>query len=183
MVRCILDFAAGLEPRLPHREELEPKELLLSDLQANRKAADSLNNKGDLQLSPKSIRDLDRHGRSLWNLCIRLKRGNDDQRENDDEAEILLKARLFAFSILRLARDAAPHSSNTETNLAYLINLAILLGKLCLMDGDTESAMITLQVAADYLLRLQDLPASGQLINSRIRLEAQYLAIRIALVS
>ncbi|KAF4123768.1 Meiosis protein SPO22/ZIP4 like [Geosmithia morbida] len=116
---------------------------------------------------------LGRHGKDLWNLCIRV------QREGH-ECPDLSSARLFAFCILELGRAAARRDSASET--VYLMRLALALARTCLQGKDTESARMALRKVANYSERLRgasSLDDAGQ--DTRARMEAENLALRIIL--
>lgn len=75
---------------------------------------------------------------------------------------------------------------DTESEIAYLITLALTVGRLCVTDSDLEAARTVLQKAADYVELLRGLPSNtveGGLSGQRATLEAEYLAMRTALVS
>jgi hypothetical protein len=71
--------------------------------------------------------------------------------------------------------DAAPEA-------VYLMGLALTLARLCLEAEDLEPARDALQKAADYLDQLAKIGDASGCGSSRIKLEADYLAMRIALV-
>lgn len=118
---------------------------------------------------------LERHGRDLWNLCIRLKRDGN----NGKEAKLLIRTRLFAFHLLELGRSPGRGKSDAESEIVYLIGLVLTLARLCLEGEDLDAARAALQKAAEYVERLKEVSSHNK---GRIRLEADYLAMRIALV-
>lgn len=133
-------------------------------------------------MSPKAAKDLERQGRNLWNLCVRLKRDERDDLLPNNGLELLARARVFAFQIISLGREGGRAKKNAESEIVYLMNLALTAGRLCVVDSDLEAARTVLQKAAEYVEELRCLP-DGTSRDSRSVLEAEYLAMRTALVN
>lgn len=114
---------------------------------------------------------MERHGRDLWNICIRLNR---DEPKRDER--LLPRARLYAFLMLELGRFSRRKQGNDASEAAYLLDLAMSLGRSCLKSHDLDSARAALQKAAEYVDRLR------QTSENITKIEADYFTMRIALV-
>jgi hypothetical protein len=115
----------------------------------------------------------------LWNECVKERRRKDVGKER---SKLLVRTRLFAFQVNALAREGSQgRKRDKEGELVYLVNLALMVGRLCVEESDLDSARLALQKTADYVERLRDAPTHDPDLKSR--LEADYLTMRMALVS
>lgn len=165
-----LDFAVNLPSKLRDAQSID---LLLAELGHQINTTTALSHKAPLHLPSRTTKDLERHDRYLWNLCIRLKR--------DGGGAIAL----FAFYMLELGRQTGTARRDAESEVVYLMGLAMMLGRVCLEGDDLESSRAALQKAAEYIERLRSFPATMSESCSRqarVRLEADYLSMRMALV-
>lgn len=91
-----------------------------------------------------------------------------------------MRTRLFAFLVNSLASDSRRSKRRDgESELVYLINMALTVGRLCMEDADLEGSRLALQKVADYIERLEERPGESP---DRTKLEAEYLSMRTALV-
>lgn len=174
------EFSADLHSKL---SDPRSPDLLLADIGHHITTVTALSQKvGPLQLNSKTTKDLERHGRDLWNLCIRLKREHGEATRN---SRLLSRARLFAFHVLELGRRGGRAKRDDESEVVYLMGLAMTLGRVCLEGEDLDSTRAALQKAAEYIDRLKTLPErelDEYSRTGRLRLEADYLSMRMALV-
>jgi hypothetical protein len=116
---------------------------------------------------------------------VRLKRDR-DALVSVEKAKLLLKARSFAFYMLELGRSAGRAKKDEATEVVYLMSLALALGKLCVGESDLASGRLTLQKAAELMERLGAIPLNASdphEQSERMKLDAEYWAMRTALVS
>lgn len=88
--------------------------------------------------------------------------------------------------MLELGRSVGRGKKDAESETVYLMNLALALGKLAIKGSDLDSARLALQKAAELVEKLKALPHTSSdpgRLNQRTRLDAEYLAMRTALVS
>jgi hypothetical protein len=180
-----IDFATTLQSKLSDSPDARTIDLLLADtghhIQLIHNASQSGSNGS---LPSKLAKDVERQGRDLWNLCVRLRRER-DATVSAERVKLLVKARSFAFNMLELGRSAGRAKKDDKSETVYLMNLALTLGKVCIGESDLDSARLTLQKAAELMERLKTIPLgssdlSGQ--DERTKLDAEYLAMRTALV-
>lgn len=169
-----------LETKLPSSQIASP-DVLLADISHHINTAKSLMQKPPPRFPQKLGRSLEKSGRDLWNLCIRLKRDASRHKKLD------CRVRLFALHVLelgRLSRDSAKRDEETE--IVYFLELTMTLGRICLQDEDIESGSAALQKAAELVDRLKALHQAVGLdnrVHQAHALEADYLTMRMALVS
>lgn len=180
------EFAATLQSKLS--DPLEPRaiDLLLADTSHH---VQLIHNAAPLgttgPLPPKLAKDVERHGRDLWNLCVRLKREKDPSVPME-RAKLLIKARSLAFYMLEFGRSAGRAKEDTGAEVAYLMSLSLTLGKHCVEDSDLDSARLALQKTAELMEKLKAAPLDAsdpREQSERTKLDAEYLAMRTALVS
>lgn len=178
------EFAVDLHSKLPSLSDATTTGLLLADVSHHIDAIISFSQKNTVKLPPKTAKELERHGRDLWNLCVRLKRDKDDATVPQEEKRLVVRTRVFGFHILSLGRKGGREKKDVELEIAYLINLALMVGRVCVADSDLEAARTVLQKAAELVEQLKSLPTAQPRddIGQRMRLEAEYLALRTALV-
>ncbi|PHH75866.1 hypothetical protein CDD83_4348 [Cordyceps sp. RAO-2017] len=191
-IRSLLDFAVDLEGRLPASRDVGVVDVLAADLAQHLQAIQRLSSQqGAAVPTVGTGRDVERRGRSLWNLCIRVKReagAGGAAPPPDGWARLLLSARVFAFHVLELGRLAGGPAD--EADAAYLLNLALTLARICLAEDELSFARLALRKAADGVEQLKFLAAAdgdgngpaGPLAGARQRLEVEYLTMRVALV-
>ncbi|KAL7799887.1 meiosis protein SPO22/ZIP4 like domain-containing protein [Trichoderma ceciliae] len=186
--RSFIEFAVALQSKLSDSPDARTIDLLLADtghhIQLIHNAM-QLSSNGPLPT--KVAKDVERQGRDLWNLCVRLRRERDSS-VLTVKAKLLVKARSFAFSMLELGRSAGRSAGRSkkddESEIVYFMNLALTLGKLCIGDSDLDSARLALQKAAELMERLKAIPLGSSdpsEQNERMKLDAEYLAMRTAL--
>lgn len=91
-----------------------------------------------------------------------------------------MRTRLFAFLVTSLASEfGRSKKRDSESDLVYLINMALMVGRLCIEDADLEGSRLALQKVADYMERLEGIPDKTA---DSVKLEAEYLTMRTALV-
>lgn len=133
-------------------------------------------------IDTKICKDLDRQGRNLWNLCVRLKREKDlDSAAAHERGRLLIRTRVLGFHMVELGRQGHRRQRDGEAEIVYLLNLALILGRSCIADSDLESARLVLQKAAEYVERLKDIESRD--VQCCNKFEAEYLTLRTALVS
>ncbi|PKK50187.1 hypothetical protein CI102_7171 [Trichoderma harzianum] len=178
------EFAATLQSKLSESLDKENIDLLLADTGHHVQLIHNAAPSGSAgPLPPKLAKDVERHGRDLWNLCVRLKRER-NRSAPMDKARLLLKARSLAFSMLELGRSAGRAKEDTGAEVAYLMSLSLTLGKHCVEDSDLESARLALQKTAELMERIKAAPLDAsdpREQSERTKLDAEYLAMRTAL--
>ncbi|XP_044723905.1 meiosis protein SPO22/ZIP4 like domain-containing protein [Hirsutella rhossiliensis] len=182
-IRSIIGFAVHLEAELPASRDGGAVDVLIADLSQHLQAIENLSQQ---QIPPGGMaKDLERQGRGLWNLCIRVKRDKtNDAAPPRDRARLLVSARVFAYHMLALGRLARGHRRHEEADVVYLLNLALTLARICLGESELRFAKLALQKAADYVERLKPLVGADgplDLSGARQRLQADYLTLRVAL--
>ncbi|KAL7962386.1 meiosis protein SPO22/ZIP4 like domain-containing protein [Trichoderma compactum] len=182
--RSFVGFAATLQSKLS--ESLEPRaiDLLLADTSHH---VQLIHNAAPLgttgPLPSKLAKDVERHGRDLWNLCVRLKRERDTS-VSVEKAKLLIKARSLAFYMLEFGRSAGRAKEDTGAEVVYLMSLSLTLGKHCVEDSDLDSARLALQKTAELMEKLKAAPldtSDPREKSERTKLDAEYLAMRTAL--
>ncbi|KJZ71961.1 hypothetical protein HIM_08641 [Hirsutella minnesotensis 3608] len=182
--RSIVDFAIQLETEITATRSGSAIDVLVADLSQHIQAMENISQQNTKVPSAAMARDLERRGRTIWNLCIRVKRDQSNDTAPADRTRLLVSTRVFAFYMLDIGRHARGLSRDAETNVVYLLNLALTLGRICLGDAEIEWGKLALRKAADYLERLKTLESpkavtqTGDLLS---RLEADYLTMRMAL--
>ncbi|RDA89943.1 hypothetical protein CP533_0285, partial [Ophiocordyceps camponoti-saundersi (nom. inval.)] len=184
------DFATELEAKLPTIRDVGAVEVLTADLGQRLQAIQSLQLRiGGGGSHAVAGRDLERRGRSLWNVCIRTKR---DVVLEEPFAKLLLSARVLAFHMLEMGRMTASRSrkgqdgeegerENEERDVVYLLSLALTLARICVVDSELAQAKLALRKAAEYVDRLRRRPAADVLVGPAARLEVEYLTMRMTL--
>ncbi|KND94187.1 hypothetical protein TOPH_00844, partial [Tolypocladium ophioglossoides CBS 100239] len=183
-IRCIVDFAVDLGSTLPLTRDASAVDVLLADLSHHIQTITNLSPQTAAGISTKAAKDLERQGRNIWNLCIRVNRDTSDGSPSKERTKLLVRARLFAFQILELGRQAGRHKKDAEAEAVYLLNLALTLARICIGDAEPDSARLALQKAAQFVERLNAVAEEKCLPDSsgaRIRLETEYLTMRMAL--
>lgn len=179
------DFAVDLESTLPSTRDAGAVDVLLADLGHHIQTITNFPQQSAASISTKAAKDLERQGRNLWNLCIRVNRDIGDGSSSKERTKLLVSVRLFAFQILELGRQAGRHKKDAEAEAVYLLNLALTLGRICIGDAELDSARLALQKAAQLVERLKAVAEEKSLPDpsgARRRLETEYLTMRIALV-
>ncbi|EHK16036.1 uncharacterized protein TRIVIDRAFT_40031, partial [Trichoderma virens Gv29-8] len=178
------EFAATLQSRLSGPLDARTVDLLLADTSHHVQLVHNAAPLGSTgPLAQKLAKDVERQGRDLWNLCVSLRRERDASVPME-KAKLLLKARSLAFYMLELGRSAGRAKKDEGTEIAYLMSLALTLGKLCVGESDLDSARLTLQKAAELMERLKAIPVDALDLreqSERTKLDAEYLAMRTAL--
>lgn len=141
-------------------------------------------------MSPGVSKELERQGRNLWNLCVRVKRDGEEARHSPDKTtdrtKLLVRARVFSFQILSLARERRRDANDVEKEVIYLLNLSLTVGRFCIAESEMDLARLVLQKAAEYVEKarptaIRSSPSGSEKILRK--LEAEYLAMRTALVT
>lgn len=180
------DFAVDIHLKLPETRDLRSIDLLLADLGHHIQIVKDIDKPTNGIISSTIAKSLEREGRNLWNLCVRLKRHADGIPTTKEGSKLLLRARLFGFQILELGRDSRERNKDTHSSNSYLMNLVLTLGKLCLAESELDSARLVLQKAAVYAERLK-VSISEELEHSNTRQVTrpltEYLALRMTMVS
>ncbi|PHH59291.1 hypothetical protein CDD81_3415 [Ophiocordyceps australis] len=198
-LRSVIEFATELQERLPVVDQGPDVDVLVADLGQHLQTLSTLANHSWLGLAidgatrskekhaddgvARLLKELEHRGRSMWNLCIRIKRDVGKEALLVERRQLLARARLFAFQAIKLGRSSRQQPREAETEALYLLNMALTLGKICINDGDLDSACSVLQQAAEWVEQLQ--AAAGQNDDAPAarthQLEAQYLTLRMAL--
>lgn len=117
--------------------------MLVTDLGHHLQAMASLPRPHQGAWSPPAAmaKNLERQGRVLWNLCIRVKRdGGSAVAPSPGRAKLLVTARAFAFDMLELGRLSGRHRRHAEADASYLLNLALTLARICLAESEVRLA-------------------------------------------
>ncbi|PFH60556.1 hypothetical protein XA68_10761 [Ophiocordyceps unilateralis] len=173
------DFAAELEAKLPTIRNMGVAvDVLAADV------GQRLQTIQGLQSRHHGGRDMERGGRSLWNVCIRTKR--DEGLLEGSRRKLLLSARVLAFHMLELGRmtgrGRGGEHEEEEKDVVYVLSLALTLARICLVDSELVQARLALRKAAEYVERLRRPAEDGGQGNLVVRLEAEYLTMRMTLV-
>ncbi|KAL7943849.1 meiosis protein SPO22/ZIP4 like domain-containing protein [Trichoderma barbatum] len=182
--RSFIEFAATLQSKLSVSLDARTIDLLLADTSHHIQLIHNAAPSGWTgTLPPKLAKDVERHGRDLWNLCVRLRRKRDESVPTE-KARLLLKARALSFYMLELSHSAGRAKKDEGPEAMYFMNLALALGKLCVADSDLDLARQALQKAAELMERLKAIPlcaSDPREQSERTKLDAEYLAMRTAL--
>lgn len=184
-VRSFIDFAATLQCQLSGPLDPREIELLIADTGHHIQQIHNATQPGSSGPLPLDLaKDAERKGRNLWNLCVRLKREQDAAKPTEI-TKLVVKARTFAFFILQLGRSAGRAKKDDPSEAVHLVDLALALGKVCIGELDLDLARLALQKAAELIEYLKAIPLDsldsiGQ--NERMRVDAEYLAMRTAMV-
>ncbi|PTB63793.1 SPO22-domain-containing protein [Trichoderma citrinoviride] len=178
------EFAAMLQSKLSDALDAQTIDLLLADTSHHIQLIHNAAQSGSTGPLPQKLaKQVERQGRDLWNLCIRLRRELDASGPIQ-KSRLLVKARSLAFYMLEHGRSAGRAKEDEGTEAMYLMNMALALGKLCVRDADLDSARTALQKAAELMERLKAVPPGTSDLRAqkeRTRLDAEYLAMRTAL--
>jgi hypothetical protein len=174
-----VDFARDVHSKLNRPRTSISGINLQSEINHQISIVTEFSQKSSRGISPRTAKELERSGKDLWNLCIRLRRRN---AQSDWSSPLLLRARVFAFHLLEMGRGANRRRRDRESEIVYMADLVLTLGRLCLDDEDLDSARIIMQKATNYIERLHSRAQEDGSNKSRIALEADYLVVRIALV-
>ncbi|PNP45997.1 hypothetical protein THARTR1_10831 [Trichoderma harzianum] len=182
--RSFVEFAAALQSKLSESLEKEAIELLIADTSHHVQLIHNLTPLSSTgPLPSKLAKDIERHGRDLWNLCVRLKREG-KKSDSMEKSKLLIKARSLAFYMLELGRSAGRAKRGTGAEVVYLMSLSLTLGKHCVEDSDLDSAGLALRKTAELMARLKAIPLDAsdpREQSERTKLDAEYLAMRTAL--
>lgn len=182
--RSSIEFAATLQSKLTDSLDARTIDLLLADTGHHVQLIHNATQLGSTGPLPQKLaKQVERQGRDLWNLCIRLRRELDAP-EPSQRSRLLVKARSLAFYMLEHGRSAGRAKKDEATEAMYLMNMALALGKLCVRDADLDSARMALQKAAELMERLEAMSAGASDVRDqkeRTRLDSEYLAMRTAL--
>ncbi len=174
------DFAEDLRSQLPKPVS---HDVLVAEIRHQLTVVTAVSQNASCDMNRKLFKKLEQCGRDLWNQCIRQGR---DSNESIEQKRLLVRVRVFAFLILELGRTATRRHKNLESEVRYLMDLLITLGKFSLDAEDWESARIILQKGAEYVEKLDGLPERDMIGNvqvTRISVKSEYFSLRIALVS
>ncbi|KAK5997795.1 hypothetical protein PT974_00156 [Cladobotryum mycophilum] len=183
-LRSEIEFAVDLHSKLPETHDARAIDLLLAETSHHVQTVKTLSQPNGNAIPRQTARDLEKQGRNLWNLSLRLKRDELEATVPREKNRLLVRARLFGFQLLELGRGTRGQKREAESDMVYLISLAITLGRLCLGDSDLESTRLVLQKAAEYVEALKSMPVSSSSVGgegARRKLEAEYLAMRTVL--
>lgn len=174
-----LEFATELPASLSSTRSAQTDDLLLADIKQHTKTAVSSSQDATTSIPSATAKSLEKQGRELWNLCIRIKR-----QSTEINPQVLVRTRVFAFTILCLGRKSSrKRKKDGESEAVYLMELALTLARICMEAEDMIPARDALHKAAECLEQLKT-PTPGQKMDQgRVTLEADYLAMRMALVS
>ncbi|KAL9480853.1 hypothetical protein ACSS6W_005639 [Trichoderma asperelloides] len=179
-----IDFAANLQSKLCGPLEVTDIEVLIADTGHYIQQIHHAIQPGSSGPLPSNLaKDAERHGGNLWNLCVRLKRGKDVTKLGQN-TKLIAKARFFAFNMLELGRSAGRTKKDDTSEAVDLMNLALELAKYCMALSDLDSARLALQKAAELMERLKTTPVESLdsiRANERMKLDAEYLAMRTAM--
>lgn len=174
----IADFASELRGSLPTIHSSRPNDLVIADIKHHSSTATALTQEATRPTGHGTAKTIESHGRDLWNLCIRLKRGAEQV-----DPKALIWARVFAFALLCLGRSSGRRKQDAESEMVYLMANALTLARLCMEAEETELAAGALHKAAELLDSLKKLTSGQPIERGRVKLEADYLAMRMALVN
>ncbi|GFP58425.1 hypothetical protein TASIC1_0010023600 [Trichoderma asperellum] len=170
-VRSFIDFAANLQSKLCDPLEVTDIEVLIADTGHYIQQIHHATQPGSSGPLPSNLaKDAERHGGNLWNLC---------------NTKLIAKARFFAFNMLELGRSAGRTKKDDTSEAVDLMNLALELAKYCMAVSDLDSARLALQKAAELMERLKTTPVESLdsiRANERMKLDAEYLAMRTAML-
>lgn len=171
------DFATELQTKLSS-PQLAFVDLLNAEIGAQTAIIKNFTQNSTPQPPSRLSRSLEKSGRDLWNLCIRLRRdaGRDPQLDS--------RTRFFALHMIEAGRLLRQSKEEDKQNdCVYILGLSATVGRICLHDGDVELSRMALQKAAELLDRLKamekDCPEGTP--SHLMLLEADYLTLRIAL--
>lgn len=174
------DFTRDLNGKLPSLQDASP-DLDLADISHHISTIKNLTSNVPLNFSSKTVKSLEKQGRELWNLCIRLKR------DPGRRSHIDCRVRLLALHILDLSHMVQKSNfEDEEARKLYILGLSMTMARICLRDEDLESGRMALQKAAELVEQLKALRSQNQdnsLSSKVFALEADYLTMRMALVS
>ncbi|KAI5458131.1 meiosis protein SPO22/ZIP4 like-domain-containing protein [Mariannaea sp. PMI_226] len=185
-IRSVIDFADDLLTKLPVLLDNSSTETLLADVNHHIHTVNSLPQKAKC-ISPQMAKDLKDRGRKLWNGCIREKRVHTDSSISVARPRLFVRVRLLAFLIHVLAREIYNTQKNevgTDEHVIYLLNLALVVGRVCIEGSDLDGARLGLHKVADYVERLKAMDEQRTHrddIAMTKRFEADYLTMRMAL--
>ncbi|CAM1510467.1 Fc.00g008020.m01.CDS01 [Cosmosporella sp. VM-42] len=176
---AVIDFSKDLLSNLPTSRDAGSIEMILADINHHIHTLNTPTQK-PASLSFGVTHDLKRCGRDLWNECIKERRKRYDGLAPKERSRLLVRARLFAFQINALAREGSKgRKSDVETDVVYMMNMALTVARLCIEDSDLDGARLALHKVAEYIERLKEVP--GDNMGLRGRLQAEYLTMRTAL--
>jgi hypothetical protein len=173
----ITDFASELSKTLANTASSCHNELIIAEIKTRTANATALASDDPQPALRPLAKEIEEHGRSLWNLCIRIKHGNAEA-----DPKVLLLTRTFSFGLLCLGRGARRQKQDAEPEVVYLMTSALTLARLCMNEQELTLAIDTLHKAAELLDRLKSITSELPVEKGRVRLEADYHALRIALV-
>lgn len=186
---AVAEFASSLQSKLPETRDAAAADALIADLSRYIQTVEGLSRQGSPAVPRRIAKDLEHQGRDLWNLCIRAGRDIPGASPHTSpQIKLLVRARLFSFLVLEAGRRAAgrgkkQHGAGSEA--AYLLKLALTLGRICIGDEDLDSARLALQKAAEYVGQTKADTKAGDASGTEAlatKLEAEYLSMRMALV-
>ena len=183
LTSLVVEFANELPAKLREDHTDITTELLLADIGHNAHICSSLLQKAISGLPSRVAKDLDRHGRDLWNLCVRLKRDQPGLTASTKAGKLLVRTRVLGFHMIELARHSGRAKHGEEEEAGYMMKLALALARTCLEQWDLDLARATLQKAAEFLEKLK--PTNVQIEKESLhaaKLEVDYLTLRIILV-
>ncbi|GJN84559.1 hypothetical protein PLIIFM63780_008119 [Purpureocillium lilacinum] len=187
-LRSVIEFASSLQSKLPETRDAAAADALIADLSRYIQTVEGLSRQGSPAVPRRIAKDLEHQGRDLWNLCIRTRRDIPSASPpTSPQIKLLVRARLFSFLVLETGRRAAgrgkkQHGAGSEA--AYLLKLALTLGRICIGDEDLDSARLALQKAAEYVGQTKADTKAGDASGTEAlatKLEAEYLSMRMAL--
>ncbi|KAJ6439499.1 TPR-like protein [Purpureocillium lavendulum] len=182
------EFATDLQSKVEENNEDAAVQAVTADLSHNIQTIQGFSRQPPPTIPRRTAKDLERRGRELWNLCIRVRRQlADHSPPTSPRIMLLVRARVFAFLILEAGRQAAARwkqRPDAGSEAAYLLKLALTLARICIGDENLDSARLALQRAAEYVDQLKAGPpesGSSDTTVLRTKLEAEYLTMRMTL--
>lgn len=158
--------------------------IVLAEVETYTQSLSALEIKAHAACSNRETKELEKQGRDLWNLCLRLVRERSATWEGTAGRKLLLKVRVLAFRMLAFShRNSDQDQSAREATIAYLLSLALTTARYCAQAADIEAGKSILLQAEGYLKQVTAISLNDSSLKRFARHEVEYLTMRMAFVS
>lgn len=171
------DFVVQLRASLSTVSDAQSIELLKADVIHHISTlASSVAKSEPGSVSSATARNLEKQGRDLWNLCIRLKRS---ESYPPDARHLLARARQFAYCVIEAGRGKGKGRRHGTSNALYMLGLALVAARACMEVDDLDTLRVMLERAAALVSVFEGQAMEGE----KAKLTVVYFSMRLALVS
>ncbi|KHN98328.1 Meiosis specific protein SPO22 [Metarhizium album ARSEF 1941] len=130
----------------------------------------------------RTLRELEAHGRALWNLCVRQRRDLTKELSTSYMKRLVLHSWLLAFLLFHMSRLGLATGRDSVAEAEYLLRLILTLTTASINDSEVGVAKLALQRGASFVNTLESAPSRQNCQCAKAtQLRATYYSLRILL--